>query len=101
MISKITELKSYDGGDTGFLNAYFPNWYKSDQEQRLPFTYNAQRILHWFTIKRTDGYWKEVEKNGLKIIHYSSSPKPWEGSSKGDLEMLWYSNYLDYCQIPK
>lgn len=78
---------------------------------RLPFGYNAQRTLHWMTAKRTPGYWEAVQP--LKIIHYSSSPKPWEsgarsgagagagGSSKegagtssshsqrGDLELLW------------
>ena len=29
MISKREILPSYDGGDTGFLNAYFPNWYSN------------------------------------------------------------------------
>lgn len=66
-----------------------------NHKSRLPFTYNAQRILHWFTIKRTDGYWKEVESQNLKIIHYSSSPKPWEGSPKGDLELIWYQTFLE------
>lgn len=27
MLNKINELSTYDGGDTGFLNAYFPNWF--------------------------------------------------------------------------
>lgn len=97
MLIKTAETSSYDGGDTGFLNNYFPTWYISEPTARLPFGYNAQRILHWFTIKRTDGYWKEVEKDGgLKIIHYSSSPKPWEGPPKGDLEAIWYTTFLEY-----
>jgi glycogenin glucosyltransferase len=75
MLSKINELPTYDGGDTGFLNVYFPDWYKSGV--RLPYTFNCQRILQIFTQKRTDGYWNEVERKGIKIIHYSSSPKPW------------------------
>ena len=42
MLSKIHILKSYDGGDTGFLNAYFPEWYSSENSSiRLPFGYNA------------------------------------------------------------
>jgi len=89
LLTKPFTAPSYDGGDTGFLNFCFPNWFCSkDPQARLPFGYNAQRILHWFTFKRTDGYWKAVEP--LKIIHYSSSPKPWVGAPKGDLEMLWY-----------
>jgi glycogenin glucosyltransferase len=58
MILKTKECVSHDGGDTGFLNDYFSSWYKMESLSRLPFGYNAQRILYWFTIKRTDGYWK-------------------------------------------
>jgi len=60
MISKTETLPTYDGGDTGFLNAYFPDWFKMPAPSRLPFGYNAQRILYWFTVKRTEGYWKEI-----------------------------------------
>ena len=60
---------------------------------RLPFGYNAQRILYWFTVKRTDGYWKEVHP--LIIVHYSSSPKPWEGPPRGDLELEWTQELLE------
>ena len=68
-----------------------------DSSSHLPYGYNAQRILYWFTIKRTDGYWKEVEKE-LYIIHYSSSPKPWEGMPTGDLEAIWYQTFLECMQ---
>ena len=61
MISKIDTLGTYDGGDTGFLNALYPDWYKQDAVSRLPYGYNAQRTLYWFTIKRTDGYWEAVK----------------------------------------
>mmetsp|Transcript_7059 Transcript_7059/g.8502 ORF Transcript_7059/g.8502 Transcript_7059/m.8502 type:complete len:86 (-) Transcript_7059:63-320(-) len=67
---------------------------------RLAFGYNAQRILYWFTIKRTDQYWEEVKRagDGLRIIHYSSSPKPWAtmGKPGGDLELLWQQKYMEY-----
>ena len=101
MMTKVATFPSYDGGDTGFLNAYFPDWYsKMDSLSRLPYGFNAQRILYWFTIKRTDGYWKEVEKE-LYIIHYSSSPKPWQGMPKGDLEAEWYQIFLECMQNKK
>lgn len=41
MLSKIEELPTYDGGDTGFLNAYFPDWYTMPSEHRLPYGFNA------------------------------------------------------------
>jgi glycogenin glucosyltransferase len=88
-------LRSYDGGDTGFLNAYFPGWYGLPPAHRLPFAYNAQRTLHWLTYDKQPGYWEAVGQP--KILHFSSSPKPWEsgaGGRKGPLEMAWWQAYL-------
>ena len=34
-------------GDTGFLNAFFPDWYLWPPDQRLPFRYNALRTMYW------------------------------------------------------
>jgi len=85
---------SYDGGDTGFLNDYFPAWFQSDPAARLPFRCNAQRTLHWLTARAQPGYWKACFP--LEIVHYSSSPKPWECSAapgnpskRGSLEAAW------------
>lgn len=138
-------LPSYDGGDTGFLNAAFPDWYAWPSQHRLPFAYNAQRTLHWFTHAKQPGYWRAVEGGrvgeeggwaayaavpgggdtllasrswgdvlsawrptraepralptpGLKVLHFSSSPKPWDGACvgrKGPLELLWWEAYLE------
>ena len=60
----------------GFLNAYFPDWYTMSPESRLSFGFNAQRTLFWFTHEKCPGYWNSIQP--LKIVHYSSSPKPWE-----------------------
>ena len=94
MKNQVDILPSYDGGDTGnrkqvlalrfelisisigFLNSFFPDWFQSSG--RLPFGYNAQRTLHWMTFEKNPGYWNAI--NPLKVIHYSSSPKPWEKS---------------------
>jgi glycogenin glucosyltransferase len=93
MIERLPSLKSYDGGDTGFLNAYFPDWYSLPAPNRLPFTYNAQRTMYWFT-RSQPGYWEAL--GDIKVLHFSSSPKPWlEQERKGDLEMLWWSTYTE------
>lgn len=90
MLEKVHILPSYDGGDTGFLNAFFPNWYLGDCNTRLTFGYNAQRTMYWFTHSKRPGYWNSIQS--LKIIHFSSSPKPWEaGTNLGELELLWWS----------
>jgi glycogenin glucosyltransferase len=95
MLSKTDTLGSYDGGDTGFLNAYFCDWYQRPASSRLSFGYNAQRTLYWLTHATRSGYWHSIQP--LKIIHYSSSPKPWDCSvdaRRGDLEALWWKEHV-------
>jgi len=86
---------SHDGGDTGFLNSFFPGWFGMPPEARLSFGYNAQRTLHWMTFAKQPGYWNAVAQD-LKVLHFSSSPKPWEDTrKKGDLEMLWWQYFIE------
>ena len=96
LISLVGVLPSHDGGDTGFLNSYFSSWYTGRADSRLPFGFNAQRTLYWFTFSKQPGYWNAIRP--LKIIHYSSSPKPWEMSPNagnlGELEFLWWRAYM-------
>lgn len=97
ILSAAPTLPAYDGGDTGLLNAFFSDWFSSEAERRLPFAYNAQRTLFWFTQAKCPGYWDSCRP--LKVIHFSSSPKPWEcppGKSAvgGDLEWIWWQVYL-------
>mmetsp|Transcript_25902 Transcript_25902/g.51608 ORF Transcript_25902/g.51608 Transcript_25902/m.51608 type:complete len:171 (+) Transcript_25902:211-723(+) len=90
MLDQIATTFSYDKGDTGFLNAFFSGWYhRFPPCSRLPFGFNAQRTLHWFTFKKQPAYWNSIQN--LKVIHYSSSPKPWEDQSRqSELETTWY-----------
>lgn len=79
LLTEMAYIPSYDGGDTGFLNrcSLFCDWFQSKDARtmRLDFGFNAQRIMHWFTRKKPE-YWSAMESK-LKIIHFSSSPKPW------------------------
>lgn len=69
---------SYDGGDTGFLNSFYPGWYSEmPSYSRLPFGYNAQRFMYHCTYNKQPKYWDDAIDD-LRIIHFSSSPKPWE-----------------------
>lgn len=73
-------LANYDGGDTGFLNAYYSEWHTEMAPlARLPFTWNAQRALYDMTYEKGHrNYWDVAISPDLHIIHYSGSPKPWE-----------------------
>lgn len=99
LLSRIPQTESYDGGDTGFLNEILREQWWRGSESRLEYTWNCQRILHWFTVKRTTGYWDHLVRRGIKILHYSSSPKPWEtmGKPGGDLELKWQEMYVSMC----
>lgn len=79
MMEQRALLTTYDGGDTGFLNAYFSNWYTDMPPfARLKFGYNAQRFLYHCTYEKQPNYWDLSVAPDLHIIHFSSSPKPWE-----------------------
>ena len=39
MMTKVPDLDSHDGGDTGFLNSYYKGWFTTGAEHRLPFGY--------------------------------------------------------------
>jgi hypothetical protein len=66
----------------GFLNAYFPGWFELPSPHRLPFIFNAQRTLQWLT-KAAPGYWAAVVGQGIRVLHFSSSPKPWQAKVRG------------------
>ena len=169
MLRRVPEIVSHDGGDTGFLNCIFEDWFSGSsrarrrrvshgegfadrnsgqfhtQVARLPFRYNAQRAappatyslspsrrararaigkgeapagdthvslslscapcvlgeraelragtMHWMTSEKAPGYWNVCKP--IKILHFSSSPKPWEDPKrKGELELIWWQHYI-------
>lgn len=79
MVAQSGLLISYDGGDTGFLNAYFSDWFTHmGPMARLKYGYNAQRFLYHCTYDKQPYYWDLGVAPDLHIVHFSSSPKPWE-----------------------
>ena len=93
-------LTTYDGSDTGFLNAYFNTWYTDfPPSARLAIGYNAQQALHDMTADSngTSTFWDVQIASDLHIVHYSNALKPWEiaGSSKttNSLQVLWKTWY--------
>ncbi|KAG2696682.1 hypothetical protein I3760_07G070500 [Carya illinoinensis] len=96
MMSKVTTLPSYTGGDQGFLNSYytgFPNAHVFEpnlsleelksrpvpEMQRLSTLYNADVGLYMLANK-----WM-VNESELCVIHYTLGPlKPWD----------WWTSWL-------
>lgn len=93
MVSKVTTLYSYTGGDQGFLNTYYAGFASArvfdpskvdkskpvPEMERLSTLYNADVGLYMLANK-----WMVDEKE-LRVIHYTLGPlKPWD----------WFTSWL-------
>ena len=92
MMAALVTTESYDGGDQGFLNSFFSDWYRAAEGHRLPTGYNLPQFLYQFlrahpTLHRLIGE--------VKVIHYTVQ-KPWLTTSTlaGGSE-VWWDMYFD------
>ncbi|MGD8606245.1 MAG: glycosyltransferase family 8 protein [Myxococcales bacterium] len=76
--SALWETPSYDGGDQGFLNEFFPNWYEMEVSHRLPAGYNLQNFIFQFLHGHPS--LKQALQREAKVIHYSVQ-KPWRAKA--------------------
>ena len=72
MVIQLSELGSYDGGDQGFLNSYYADWYTGPADRRLPFAYNVPWLLAFYAKA-----WRRIEDD-IRVIHYYGPQKPWQ-----------------------
>jgi glycogenin glucosyltransferase len=90
-------LTTFDGSDTGFLNAYFNTWFTDFPPQaRLAAGYNAQQVMYDVTTDQNNtssNFWDVQVGFDLYIVHYSNDIKPWEtkstSTSSSSLQVLW------------
>jgi len=93
MMEKIKTTPSYDGGDQGFLNMYFPTFTK------LPFYYNAIQTTY---IDRNNKKAWDLQVKKIKVIHFMEY-KPWQAKRiSGDIlqklsniHKYWWKTYND------
>jgi glycogenin glucosyltransferase len=92
MMTKLAEAPTYDGGDQGFLNEFFGDWWTGSGDRRLPTWYNLPNFIYQF-MQAHPSLRPQVESEA-KIIHYLVQ-KPWQVASTvtGGSE-LWWSSYL-------
>ena len=93
MVEQLLASGSYDGGDQGFLNVFYGDWYAMPVEHRLPVGYNMAHFIYQFlrghpTLKRN------LEKQA-KIIHYMVQ-KPWQAHAvlTGG-SAAWWQRYFE------
>ena len=78
IIEALWGTPSYDGGDQGFLNVFFSNWYAMDVSHRLPAGYNLQSFIFQFLHGHPS--LKQALQREAKVIHYSVQ-KPWRAKA--------------------
>ncbi|MFO0591616.1 MAG: glycosyltransferase family 8 protein [Polyangiaceae bacterium] len=93
MLEALHGAESYDGGDQGFLNTFFGNWYAMPVEHRLPVGYNLFHFIFQFVhghpaLRRT-------LLHEARIVHYAVQ-KPWRGLPQlTGASAPWWSMYYD------
>lgn len=79
MMSRLATTASYDGGDQGFLNAYFPSWRALD-----PVFNTTKRIFSHHSALFDD--------DDVRVLHYVGA-KPWQPGRSGgrydELDARW------------
>lgn len=94
MLAALADAGSYDGGDQGFLNRFFDDWYWGPAERRLAAGYNTHHFIYQFilshpTLRRT------LEPT-IRVVHYTVQ-KPWEDRPWPTLSggaAAWWRQYL-------
>ncbi|HSO39064.1 MAG TPA: glycosyltransferase family 8 protein [Labilithrix sp.] len=78
MIEALAVAGTYDGGDQGFLNTFYADWYAMPVEHRLPVGYNMAHFIYQFL--RGHPTLKATLERDAKIIHYMVQ-KPWQAKT--------------------
>ena len=88
MVHELSTAAGYDGGDQGFLNLFFANWYAMPVEHRLPVGYNMAHFIYQFMHAHV-GAWEKLQHE-VKVVHYLVQ-KPWRTKSTltGASELWW------------
>merc|ERR1712013_924493 len=66
LVEHAKQFGSFDGGDQGLLNEFFPEW------NRVPFTYNTVSTAVYSYTPAFNRYGKNI-----KIVHFLGAVKPW------------------------
>ncbi|GAA6004865.1 hypothetical protein JCM11491_002259 [Sporobolomyces phaffii] len=72
LIETMNGKGTWDGGDQGLLNDYFPNW------NRLSFTYNVTPSAYYT-------YAPAYKRHGqdVNVLHFIGANKPWKRGTRG------------------
>lgn len=81
---------SYDGGDQGVLNAYWPGWWSMPVEHRLEARYNIHHFVFQFLTAHPSLRRQFLDE--VRIVHYTLQ-KPWKGFTMTGGSEVWWEKY--------
>jgi alpha-N-acetylglucosamine transferase len=92
MVLALSGAESYDGGDQGFLNQFFENWYGMPVAHRLPVGYNMAHFIYQF-MRAHPSTWDKLQHE-IRIVHYLVQ-KPWRAKSTlSGASEVWWGHYF-------
>lgn len=74
MLAALAEAPTYDGGDQGFLNAFWPDWWAMPVEHRLASGYNMHHFVFQFMLAHPS--LRAQCLADVRVVHYTLQ-KPW------------------------
>ncbi len=77
MVEVLDKAPTYDGGDQGFLNTFFADWFAMPVAHRLPAGYNLMHFILQF-LRGHPVLQRSLEREA-KVIHYAIQ-KPWHAA---------------------
>jgi glycogenin glucosyltransferase len=86
------ESAAYDGGDQGFLNEFFADWWAMDEAHRLPARYNMHHFVFQFLAARPSLRKRFLDE--VKIVHYTLQ-KPWMTPTVTGGASVWWERYAE------
>lgn len=91
MLDRLGSETSYDGGDQGFLNRFYPDWYALPVAHRLPAGYN----LHHFVFQFLSAHPSLAQglRDEVFVVHYTLQ-KPWRAATFSGGSSLWWKAYF-------
>lgn len=92
MVQALAVAGSYDGGDQGFLNSFFPDWYAMAAAHRLPVGYNVPNFI--FQFLRGHPTLRATLEREARVVHYLVQ-KPWKAlSTLTGASQPWWDTYF-------
>ncbi len=89
-MDELARVPSYDGGDQGFLNAHWSDWWAMPVAHRLGAGYNLHHFVFQFMAAHP-----ALERQFLdevKVVHYTLQ-KPWRSFTLTGGSSLWWHAY--------